>query len=292
MLTSITREEKDHLKNFQDYLKSPDITEEDKQIFNQLEYYLTSESNKIYSDSINNYQFDMNLIGENNSILSPDKIDDFWCKHKHHIIPMLESSEMCPVCGLSYNPTFKIIKTIEHVLPKSKYQQYILSPINLVYFCECCNSSRSNELDGRIFHPIFSKINCTSSINVEFFVRNDHAIDVKVTINENNLDFKYFIKKLFRIPKHYRKYIAHIINDEISSLENSMEKEIHGLSLDEKYACLNTHFQNKYSISNKTYSVNTETEKLIISLLGNAIKTQSYLFAQYVLEKSTRLKCC
>lgn len=294
MLTSITREEKDHLKNFQDYLKSPGLTKEDKQILNQLKDYLTDESNEYYSNAFGNYRLDMNLIKENHSILPADKINEFWMKHKHHILPMLENSEMCPVCGLSYNSNFKIIKSIEHVLPKSKYQQYILSPINLVYFCSCCNSSKSNDCDGRIFHPIFSEINCDSIILVEFFMRNDSnkTKDVKVTIKEDNIDLKYFVKKLFKIQNNYKSYIAYILNDEISSLENLMEDKIHGLSLDEKQAYLKTYFQNKYSISYTTYSANTETEKSIISLLNKSIKAQSYLFAQYVLEKSTRLECC
>lgn len=292
MLTSITREEKDHLQNFRDYLKSPNITKEDEQILNQLEYYLTDESNKNYSNAFDNYRFDMDLIEENNSILPADKINEFWFKHRHHISPMLENSEMCPVCGLSYNKIFKISKSIEHVLPKTKYQQYILSPINLVYFCSCCNGSKSNEFDGRIFHPIFSKINCDSLIKIEFFVRNDNTKDVKVTINEANSDFKYFIRKLFKIQKNYKRYIAHIINDEISALENLMENKLNGLSLNKKHDCLNNHLQKKYSISYETYSVQTETEKLIISLLNNSIKDQSYLFAQYVLEKSNRLKYC
>lgn len=289
MLTSITREEKDHLKNFRDYLKSPDITEEDKQILNQLEYYLTNESNLNYSKAFNNYLFDMNLIKENHSFLPANKINEFWDKHRNHICPMLENLEMCPVCGLSYSKTFGISKSIEHILPKSKYQQYILSPINLVYFCSCCNGSKSNDFDGRVFHPIFSDINCGSEIKVEFFVRNDNAKDVKVTISEDNSDFLYFIKKLFKIPKNYKRYIDYILNDEISAIENLMENKMNGLSYNRKRDYLNNYFQKIHFISNKTYSVQTDTEKLIISLLNKSIKKQSDLFAQYVLEKSSRL---
>jgi hypothetical protein len=289
MLTSITREEKDYLKNFQDYLKSPDIPEEDKDILSKLEYYLTNESNLNYSKAFNNYLFDMNLIKENHSFLPANKINEFWDKHRRHISPMLENLEMCPVCGLSYSKTFGISKSIEHILPKSKYQQYILSPINLVYFCSCCNGSKSNDFDGRIFHPIFSDINCDSEIKVEFFVRNDNAKDVKVTISEDNSDFKYFIKKLFKIQKNYKRYIDYILNDEISALENLMENQINGLSYNRKRDYLNNYFQKIHFISNKTYSVQTDTEKLIISLLNKSIKKQSDLFAQYVLEKSSRL---
>ena len=289
MLTSITREEKDYLKIFRDYLKSPDITKEDKEILGQLEYYLTDESNKKYSNAFDNYLFDMNLIDENDSFLPANKINEFWDKHRPHISPMLENSEMCPVCGLSYNQTFAISKSIEHVLPKSKYQQYILSPINLVYFCSCCNGSKSNDCDGRIFHPIFSKINCGSEIKVEFFVRNDNAKDVKVTISEDDSDLLYFIKKLYKIQKNYKRYIDYILNDEISALENLMENQMNGLSYNRKRDYLNNYFQKIHFISNKTYSVQTDTEKLIISLLNKSIKKQSDLFAQYVLEKSSRL---
>jgi 5-methylcytosine-specific restriction endonuclease McrA len=60
---------------------------------------------------------------------------------------------VCPICGAS-TPS-----TIEHVLPKTSYVQYVLTPINLVPMCLNCNHAK---LDASIksyettpFHPYF-----------------------------------------------------------------------------------------------------------------------------------------
>lgn len=55
----------------------------------------------------------------------------------------------CPICG---REEFKT--NIDHVLPKSKYVQYSITPINLVPMCSDCNKEKGD--DSKVsFHPYF-----------------------------------------------------------------------------------------------------------------------------------------
>lgn len=69
---------------------------------------------------------------------------------------LLTSSPICPYCGE------RQVTTIDHFLPKSKYANFSITPINLIPCCYVCNMNKrdivpTNEKD-LLFHPYFEDI--------------------------------------------------------------------------------------------------------------------------------------
>lgn len=293
MLESIQREKYDYFTYFQKYLDSTIISDDDRNILNVLKDFITDDAIMNYCDAINDYCLDSEKIKRNNTIISPDKLDKFWRTHKIYLISLLEDSKACPVCGLSYIKSYGYFRTIEHVLPKSEYQQYTLSPINLVYFCNFCNGRRGNEVSNdRIFHPLFSNINCSSETNVELFLRADSKVDIKVTINEPNADFLHFIKKIFKIHLKYKNYISHLFYKVIDSVEVAIVGKLIGLNLDSKYEVVSKYLKGNLLLTLFSQNVQTETENMILLKLNNLVEIDPILFARYIVENSTILKNC
>ena len=292
MFNHINRGNINYSENFQNYLNSS-ISNADRSILIVLSQYITDSAYQFYLTAFNNYHFNQNRIQQNSNIINSD-ISDFWALHKSHTNRMLEGSTdstECPVCGLSYNRLFNCTKTVEHILPKSKYQQYIFSPFNLVYFCNNCNNSKSNRVGSRIFHPLFSNISCCGIPRINF-IRNNRNINIKVQINEPNLDYRYLIDNLYKVPKNYEKFIKKLINKELPSIEVTQEKNLKGLNIDQKQAKLSQYLQSVYSFQPTGSYVVSKTEKLIVQELNSTIKNQSDIFADYILRESYTLRDC
>lgn len=77
MLNSITREERDCLENFQQYVISDKISDNDRAILEQLEYFITNEAKIEYSDAIDNYHFNEEKIKKNKQLIAPEDINEF-----------------------------------------------------------------------------------------------------------------------------------------------------------------------------------------------------------------------
>lgn len=71
-------------------------------------------------------------------------------------IIMSSPSNICPYC------TIKLVKTIDHFLPKSQYPSYSISPINLVPCCRDCNTDKKIDFptssNDQTFHPYFDDV--------------------------------------------------------------------------------------------------------------------------------------
>lgn len=294
MLKSISREEKDFVVCFQKHMDSEKVSENDRLLLNKLEPFISISERDVYSQAICNYTLDTNQIKPNDKIIGT-YYQAFWDRHKRIIKDVLEDSEECPVCGLSYdikNFGSGYIKTIEHVLPKSKYQQYILSPINLVYFCNFCNKKKSDKInEGRIFHPLFSQINCCSQPIIKLSLVKGFQVKIEVKIVEPNLDYSHFINDVFKIDKKYKNFILQILNIYITTIEAVIEKRLIGLSLEEKYNTLSQLIDESFLQNVLTVQfIKTETEQMIEMNLKSAIKSNPKTFARYVIDKSNVLK--
>lgn len=290
MLNSICREEKDYPCQFQHYIALERISDDDREILNKLEEYISNEATTYYSNAIANYTYNETIITKNQEIVG-NNYGTFWEKHKSVLKGMLEDSKECPVCGLSYLDLFNYEKSIEHVFPKSEYQQYILSPINLVYFCNVCNRKKSDKVNGcKIFHPLFSEIECCSEPIIKFCLRKKFKVEIEVKIDESNNDYFYFINDVFQLHKRYRNFIMQFINIAISSIENNTKGILKGLSLEDKYEKLSQFINESFFKVFPDYILKTETEKMIVIKLKNAIKNQPKLFARYIIDESSILK--
>lgn len=289
MFTSVPRPNLERVcfqTDFQNYMNRPEISEDDKQILSSLSGYFTTEAIQYYSSSFEPTQYNGSLE-EKIDLLLADKIDDFWSEHKRCVKNIVSPSDYCPVCGVSYNLEFNYIKTLEHVLPKSRYQQYILSPINLVYFCDLCNSYKGDEVNESLFHPYFSNITCTGEVTLSMFERTDHKIDIKVEIHEENETYIKMIKKSFKLHRNYQRYIKQVMNKEISSIELTVQQKLTGIDSAQKLEFLKDYLSKDYSFNPQTYYVKTSTERMLLEKLKTEIETNYEYFAQYILENST-----
>lgn len=70
-------------------------------------------------------------------------IADFKQKAKAYYRDLLE--EQCCYCRKNTHGEFKMVLDIEHVLPKSKYPQYMFATFNLSVSCKRCNMSIKRE---------------------------------------------------------------------------------------------------------------------------------------------------
>lgn len=286
MLEAIDMKEKEWFVAFEKYLNSStDQIEQDKEILNELKPYITSQEFEKYSTAINNFIFNPKKIEKNTSILSEEYIKSFWDRHKAFAKTVIQPLDHCPVCGISFSQKYENIKTIEHVLPKSKYHQYILSPFNLVYYCNDCNSTRGNILENRIFHPYFSNIESDNDIKCSLFVGGDKRVRTRVEVIEENEEIYHFINKIYKLHLKYNKFIMKIINIEISSIQSVLEKRLNGLDEGGKLAVLVNYIMNVYKMNYRELHVKTEIEKQIVTILATEIEKNSKLFARYVLDR-------
>ncbi len=208
---------------YKNYTKERVMRERDKEIFKSLSVS-AAEDFDMYSRAIKNYTFSIDKIEGKTNIIESNYVNGFWKKYKNQIKKYIKETDCCPVCGLLFRKNFGLGESIEHVLPKSEYQQYIFFPINLVYFCESCNKNKSGEIEQRIYHPYFSKIDCKTQPVVAFKNKNKNTY-IEITIAQDNEIYNYFINDLYKIWKSYRIYIEQVINNEISSIERLFDKK-------------------------------------------------------------------
>lgn len=86
------------------------------------------------------------------------------------------SKVCCPICGHFYPPT------LDHVLPKTKYAQYTVTPINLVPMCTYCNGAKGQSDIG--FHPYFQDFSQLDGLNFEFNFVKDTVVSVRCSKKE------------------------------------------------------------------------------------------------------------
>ncbi|CAI3475654.1 hypothetical protein CIRMBP1197_02291 [Enterococcus cecorum] len=248
-------------------------------------YFEKKEVDK-YTTSINNYFINYEQIQLNTEIFNREELNDFWNLSKKYLKQYIALPNYCPVCGIAFRNEFNFSPTIEHVFPKSKYQQYIILPSNLVYFCKQCNSRKGNKLEDKVFHPYFSQINCNCEIHLKFVIGNDEKNYFKISVRGENEDINYFIK-LFNIKNTYKSFIEQIINREISSIELLFQNKLESLNEQQSIDKISNYLIQSYTLD-LNYA-KTEDEKKIVEELSKLIKQYPNDFARYIVERSTFL---
>ena len=65
-------------------------------------------------------------------------------------------NDICPLCGQ------RVVKTLDHYLPKASYPTYALTPLNLVPACSDCNKSKLDrqavDAGDQTLHPYFDDV--------------------------------------------------------------------------------------------------------------------------------------
>jgi len=74
-------------------------------------------------------------------------------------------NDICPLCGQ------RVVKTLDHYLPKASYPTYALTPLNLVPACSDCNKSKLDRqaahAGDQTLHPYFDDVDGVSWLVAE-----------------------------------------------------------------------------------------------------------------------------
>lgn len=141
----------------------------------------------------------------------------------------------CPACGLSIGANDSNYRmTIDHVIPKSKFNQYLLYPKNLIPMCWTCNKNKNDIIEEHIFHPIYSgyDLKPKDSITVELVTRNRRGktdINLKYIFSkteENYIQVRENYNNIFNLNKTYNKRIfKKLIMDRYTPLTNTFKNQ-------------------------------------------------------------------
>jgi len=83
----------------------------------------------------------------------------------------------CPICGNYYSDS-----TLDHVLPKTRYTQYAVTPINLVPMCFSCNKAKGKS--DISFHPYFQNLSQLEGLKFEFNFNQLNVVSVTCSQDE------------------------------------------------------------------------------------------------------------
>lgn len=109
----------------------------------------------------------------------------------------------CPICGLRFDDELSSRKlSVDHFLPKHKFNQLIFFPLNLVPMCSECNEKKANKVDYPfIFHPYFDsqeevKVEVKLGRKEKFLLIPEVSEDTDERIKQNYNDI-YNLKKIY-----------------------------------------------------------------------------------------------
>lgn len=135
---------------------------------------------------------------------------------RHNFRPELYSlvPERCPICDKVWGYDDK---NLDHILPKSLFPQFAITPYNLVTTCSTCND-RKNDDYGKdettgVFNPYFHGVSLPEYMNCDINVLNG-LLEVNVYLkpfdeceiqDENKYKrLKYWFEKLYNLDQLYR----------------------------------------------------------------------------------------
>lgn len=84
------------------------------------------------------------------------------------------NNAICPVCGAHAD-------TLDHVLPKTIYTQYSITPINLIPLCSRCNRKKGTIIYKQkkgevIFHPYFNDYHELAGLKIDYLINKQRNI--------------------------------------------------------------------------------------------------------------------
>lgn len=89
----------------------------------------------------------------------------------------------CPICE---TPWGELVDELDHVLPKTIFPQYAITPINLVCICKDCNNTKLDKIgdtdSSGIINPYFN------------FIKLAKYVKCEVKVNSNGTDFDILVK--------------------------------------------------------------------------------------------------
>lgn len=130
---------------------------------------------------------------------------------------------ICPYC------TIKLVKTIDHFLPKSEYPTLSVIPTNLVPCCRDCNTEKKisypTERDSQTFHPYFDNVDNEPWIVAELMKTEPLSFQYRVERLPHWNDNKYN-----RSMNHFNAYnINELFSNEANRELRARQLQLKGL---------------------------------------------------------------
>lgn len=124
----------------------------------------------------------------------------------------------CPLCSV------RIVSTLDHFLPKSKYPIYSITPVNLVPACSTCNSNKKTSFptseSDQTLHPYYDNVENESWIKCSII----QSLPISLNYEVKCPDY-WSVNKKMRVKSHFDSYN---INELFSSHAN---EELRGLKV-------------------------------------------------------------
>lgn len=130
-------------------------------------------------------------IADGGDIWNNDKVADIKVKIKKHYRDLYEI-EACCYCRRDFRDEHNIVIDIEHVLPKSRYAEFIFEMDNLNISCKRCNMKIKREKHDFVVNVATIRNNFKISqqykfIHPNFDVYADNLDHLNITINNSKL---------------------------------------------------------------------------------------------------------
>ncbi|MGK9185336.1 HNH endonuclease [Priestia filamentosa] len=153
----------------------------------------------------------------------------------------------CPIC------TLRVVSTLDHYLPKTKFPGLSVTPSNLIPACSDCNKIKTSTVprsaEEATLHPYFDDIDNELWLDARVLTGNPMGFEFFVSKPENWDDIKlrrvkhHF--KVFKLAQLYSLYAAEELTMNQWALQNIYEKAgpiaVHNHLIDSMMSCQSIH---------------------------------------------------
>jgi 5-methylcytosine-specific restriction endonuclease McrA len=223
---------KDRLLNSSDSIKNEYLIYEQKFDTKQLHLLLPSNKFESLKDDL------ATLYSYQNSVIR---------KVRTHI----ESLQVNTIITTCQNCTIDTVHTLDHILPQSKFPEFIVNPKNLFPCCSTCNSYKLNVLP--MSTPIFLNLYLDKLPDIQYLF-----VDIKVEDNDN-INFNFHLQNIDNL----------IDNNLYSTITTHYEK----LNLFYRMKLKSIEFLSEFEIKIRTFKKVLNTNQ-IIEILNSSISDE------------------
>lgn len=132
----------------------------------------------------------------------------------------------CPLCDSIFG--YRSLE-LDHILPSSKFCNYILTPINIVPICTSCNNSKQEKFGSvkeGVLNPYFNKYELKKMLKFKIkIIDDDLKVEVNIINNQTFIDiFSCKSKDIDNLNNSYNKIKYHILLHKINeTIKNKAE---------------------------------------------------------------------
>jgi 5-methylcytosine-specific restriction endonuclease McrA len=157
----------------------------------------------------------------------------------------------CPLCGQ------RIVTTLDHYLPKSKFPILSVTPCNLIPACSDCNKSKLNVVprngEEETLHPYFDDIEEIDWLKMEII--QVKPMMFKISVNDKCVKDKRLVS---RIKFHMKSlsiddlYVIHAV-EEFDNIRTQLKVLYNRTSSDDLRKQLREHYESRYAVNRNSW---------------------------------------